>query len=120
MRTLNSKDAKYRLGRLIFLSRAVRASVNGIRRSPLAFVLCLAVAPALAVPRISAQETDQGYVFEGNVRDAQTGEPLAGAHVSVVGRDTRAVTRGDGNFHLTGLAAGAYILRADRLGCRDR
>ncbi|MYH51235.1 MAG: TonB-dependent receptor plug domain-containing protein, partial [Gammaproteobacteria bacterium] len=57
-------------------------------------------------------------MFEGNVRDAQTGEPLAGAHVSVVGRDTRAVTRGDGNFHLTGLAAGAYILRADRLGYR--
>ena len=129
MRTLNSKDAKYRFGRLIFPSWAVRAFVDGIRsasgvsarpsrRSPLAFVLCLAVAPALAVPRVSAQDTDQGYVFEGNVRDAQTGEPLAGANVSVVGRDTRAVTRGDGNFHLTGLAAGAYILRADRLGYR--
>ena len=118
MRTLNSRNAKYRFGRLIFPSRAVRAFVDGIPWSPLAFVLFLAVAPALAVPRVSAQETDQGYVFEGNVRDAQTGEPLAGAHVAVVGRDARAVTRGDGNFHLTGLAAGAYILRADRLGYR--
>ncbi len=81
-------------------------------------VLCLAVAHALAGPRVSAQEPEQEHVFEGNVRDAGTGEPLAGAQVSVVGRETRAVTRGDGSFHLTGLAAGAYILRADRLGYR--
>jgi len=84
----------------------------------LALVLCLAVAPALGVPDASAQEPERVHVFEGNVRDARTGEPLAGAHVSVVGRDTRAVTRGDGSFHLTGLAAGGYILRADRLGYR--
>ncbi|MDE0260140.1 MAG: hypothetical protein OXR82_17360 [Gammaproteobacteria bacterium] len=96
MRTLNSKDAKYRFGRLIVPPSALRALVDGIRRSALALVWCLAVAPALAVPRVSAQETDQGNVFEGNVRDARTVEPLAGAHVSVVGRDTRAVTRGDG------------------------
>ncbi len=57
-------------------------------------------------------------MFEGNVRDAGTGQPLAGAQVSVVGRETRAVTRGDGSFHLTGLAAGGYILRADRPGYR--
>ena len=78
--------------------------------------MCLAVAPALVIPPVSAQEPEQAYVFEGNVRDAGTGEPLAGANVSVVGRETRAVTRRDGTFHLTGLAAGAYILRADRLG----
>ena len=101
----------------------VRACVDGIRRHPLALVLCLAVAPALVtpalvLPAVSAQEPERAHVFEGNVRDADTGEPLAGAHVSVVGRETRAVTRGDGSFHLTGLAAGAYILRADRLGYR--
>ena len=118
MRALNSKDARYCFGRPTFPSRAVRVFVDGIRRSPLAFVLCLAVAPALAVPRASAQETDRGYVFEGNVRDAGTGDPLAGARVSVVGRDTWAVTRGDGTFHLTGLAEGAYVLRAERLGYR--
>ena len=83
-----------------------------------ALLLCLAVAPLLGVPRASAQQPEQLHVFEGNVRDAVTGEPLAGAQVSVVGRDTRAVTRGDGSFHLTGLAAGGYILRADRLGYR--
>ena len=91
---------------------------DGIRRQPLALILCLAVAPALVSPQVSAQEPEQGHVFEGNVRDAGTGEPLAGAQVSVVGRETRAVTRGDGSFHLTGLAAGGYVLRADRLGYR--
>ncbi len=75
--------------------------------------------PALAtVGDLAAQEPEQVHVFEGNVRDAGTGEPLAGAQVSVVGREGRAVTRGDGTFHLTGLAAGVYTLRADRLGYR--
>ena len=115
MRALSSQDAKYGFGRLIDLGRG---SVDGIRRNPLALVLCFAVAPALVIPRASAQEPEQVHVFEGNVRDAGTGQPLAGAYVSVVGRETRAVTRGDGSFHLTGLAAGAYVLRADRLGYR--
>ncbi|MDE2805430.1 MAG: carboxypeptidase-like regulatory domain-containing protein, partial [Gemmatimonadota bacterium] len=115
MRTLNSKAVNCGYGRMIDFGRA---RVEGIRRHPLTLVLCLAVASALGVPQVSAQEPEQVHVFEGNVRDARTGEPLAGAHVSVVGRDTRAVTRGDGSFHLTGLAAGAYILRADRLGYR--
>ncbi|MDE2655033.1 MAG: hypothetical protein OXI71_14605, partial [Gemmatimonadota bacterium] len=79
----------------------VRAFVAGICRSPLALVLCFAVAPALVSPHVCAQEAERGHVFEGHVRDAGTGEPLAGAQVSVVGRGTRAVTRGDGTFHLT-------------------
>ena len=75
--------------------------------------------PALAnIGDLAAQEPEQAHVFEGSVRDASTGYPLAGAHVSVVGRETRAVTRADGTFHLTGMAAGVYTLRADRLGYR--
>ena len=90
---------------------------HGCRR-PRALVLCLAVASALVTPGASAQQPGQAHVFEGSVRDAGTGEPLAGANVSVVGRETRAVTRGDGTFHLTGMAPGVYTLRADRLGYR--
>ena len=67
---------------------------------------------------LAARGPQQAHVFEGNVRDAGTGFPLAGAQVSVVGRETRAVTRADGTFHLTGLAAGVYTLRAERLGYR--
>ena len=84
---------------------------------PAAFCV-VAVAAALLVPRVSAQEPGQLHVFEGEVRDAGTGEPLAGAQVSVVGKDARAVTRGDGSFHLSGMAAGVYTIRADRLGYR--
>ena len=84
----------------------------------LAVCLLVAAAAALFAPRVTAQGPGQLHVFEGEVRDAETGAPLAGAHVSVIGRDVRAVTRGDGSFHLTGLAAGGYILRADRLGYR--
>ena len=85
---------------------------------PLALLLCLAAASAFAAPGASARQAGQTHVFEGSVRDAGTGEPLAGANVSVVGRQARAVTRGDGTFHLTGMAAGVYTLRADRLGYR--
>ena len=87
-------------------------------RTLLTLVLCFAVAPALDMPEASAQELEQGFVVEGKIRDARTGEPLPGAHVSVVGKGTWAVTRGDGTFHLTGMAAGVYTLRADRLGYR--
>lgn len=97
---------------------AVRSFAHRIRRSPIALVLSFLAAPALVVPPVAGQEVGQGYVFEGSVRDAGTGFPLAGAQVSVVGRETRAVTRADGTFHLTGLAAGVYTLRADRLGYR--
>ena len=94
-----------------------------LRRScgPAAFcavAVAVAAAAALLVPRVSAQEPGQLHVFEGEVRDAGTGEPLAGAQVSVVGKDARAVTRGDGSFHLSGMAAGVYTIRADRLGYR--
>ena len=83
-----------------------------------ALVLLLAGASALVVPRVDGQEPGQRHVFEGSVRDANTGFPLAGARVSVVGGETRAVTRADGTFHLTGMAAGVNTLRAERLGYR--
>ena len=66
-----------------------------------------------------AQEPEHEGEIEGVVRDAETGEPLAGAFVAVVGTGTRAVTHGDGTFHLTGIARGNYTLRIERLGYRS-
>ena len=80
--------------------------------------VALAAAAGPLVPHVSAQEPEHEGEIEGVVRDAETGEPLAGAQVSVVGSGTRAVTHGDGTFHLTGIAEGSYTLRADRLGYR--
>ena len=84
----------------------------------LALTLAAPLTTPLAPPPLSAQEPEQDHVFEGNVRDAGTGDPLAGALVSVIGREAIAVTGGDGTFHLTGLTAGVYTLRADRVGYR--
>ena len=80
--------------------------------------VALAAAAGPLVPHVSAQEPEHEGEIEGVVRDAETGEPLAGAQVSVVGSGIRAVTHGDGTFHLTGIAEGSYTLRADRLGYR--
>ncbi len=65
---------------------------------------------------VSAQHPEHEREIEGVVRDSVTGEPLAGSVVSVVGSGTRAVTHGDGTFHLTGIRKGEYELRVDRLG----
>lgn len=72
----------------------------------------------MSVPA-SAQEPEHEGEIEGVVRDAETGEPLAGSFVSVVGTGTTAVTHGDGTFHLTGITAGSYAVHVDRLGYRS-
>ena len=43
-----------------------------------------------------------------------SGRPLAGADVSVVGSGASAIAHGDGTLHLTGIAAGDHILGVDR------
>ena len=80
-------------------------------------VITIAGLAALSAPA-SSQEPEHEGEIEGVVRDAETGAPLAGALVSVIGTGTRAVTHGDGTFHLTGIADGSYSLRVDRLGYR--
>ena len=100
-----------------------QARSAGVRaRLPCLLALSCAVALAAAapplVPPVSAQEPEHEGELEGVVRDADTGRPLAGAGVSVVGTGNSAITHGDGTFHLTGIAAGGYTLRADRLGYR--
>ena len=80
--------------------------------------VALAAAAAPVSSPVSAQEPEHGGEIEGVVRDAETGRPLAGAEVSVVGSGTSAVTHGDGTFRLTGIAVGGHTLRADRLGYR--
>jgi len=105
------------------VSAGVQVRSAGVR-ARLPFLLTLPCAVALAaaatvlVPPASAQEPEHEGEIEGVVRDAGTGRPLAGADVSVVGSGTSAVTHGDGTFHLTGIAAGDYTIRADRLGYR--
>ena len=87
------------------------------RLSP-AVVLAAIVGPPVTRAPAQAQEPEHAGEIEGVVRDAETGEPLAGSFVSVVGTGTAAVTHGDGTFHLTGIEDGSYAIHADRLGYR--
>ncbi len=77
------------------------------------------VAIGLAVSPMdsSAQVEHEGEV-EGVVRAAESGTPLAGTTVAVVGTGRTAVTHGDGSFHIPVPSAGSYTLRVERLGYR--
>lgn len=75
-----------------------------------AAVLCLiAWAPAIA------QVTG---TIVGEVRDADTEEPLVGAQVYVPGTPVGTVTDGSGRFRLEGVPAGMTVLRVQHLGYR--
>jgi iron complex outermembrane receptor protein len=65
----------------------------------------------LAAPRLSAQS---GTVT-GKVTDQQTGDPVSGARVYVIGNLTTATTRTDGSYRIA-LAPGAHELRVSAIG----
>lgn len=95
-----------------------RARAGGAGGLSCPFALMAAALSLVCVPPGTAQEPEHEDEIEGVVRDAETGRPLAGAEVSVVGSGTSAVTHGDGTFHLTGISTGDHALRVDRLGYR--
>ncbi len=73
----------------------------------LAWIACL---PALA----QAQ-----FTFSGTVKDAQTGESLAGAHVLIGDTYNFAVTSDQGTFTIKNLKAGTYRLKVTFMGYKD-
>jgi hypothetical protein len=54
-------------------------------------------------------------VIDGYISDAEL-TPIADAAVSLLGRSVHVVTRENGRFRITGLAAGTYVVVANRLG----
>ena len=52
----------------------------------------------------------------GVVTDGETGEPLVGAAVSIVGARIGATTDSDGRYFIIGVAAGSYSLQAAMIG----
>ena len=91
-------------------------SVYSVTAAGRAIALAVAAAIAMLPGTVYAQDPEHEGEIEGVVRDAETEEPLAGATVSVVGSGSRAVTHGDGTFHLTGIEEREYKLRVERLG----
>ena len=90
--------------------------VHTVTAAERAIALVLAAGIAMLPGTAFAQDPEHEGEIEGVVRDAATGNPLAGATVSVVGSGIRAVTHGDGAFHLTDIEEGDYRLRVERLG----
>src|SRR2546428_2641666 len=66
-----------------------------------------------AVP-LAAQESPGAVT--GKVVDANTQQPLANVEVAIAGTPHRELSRSDGSFTLNGVPAGAYRLRASRIG----
>ena len=73
----------------------------------------LALIGTLAGP---AALSAQGGGIAGRVVEVGTGRPLGGARVQVGGSDSVAITRVDGYYRLTGVAAGAATLRVALIG----
>ena len=75
------------------------------------------LAMALGAVGSSAQVEHAGEI-EGVVRDVDSKDPLAGALVSVDGSGGRAVSHGDGTFHVPVPGLRIYTVRVERLGYR--
>jgi len=77
------------------------------------WVIVLTLSPM--VP-LRGQVPEHEGEIEGVVIDAEHGGALAGAQVEVLGLRQRAVTHGDGSFHLPGMRSGNYLLTVSRVG----
>ena len=88
-----------------------------MKKQDIATALLVAIGLAGGAMDSYGQVEHEGEV-EGIVRSAESGMPLAGAMVVVVGTGRMAVTHGDGSFHITAPDAGRYRLRVERLGYR--
>jgi hypothetical protein len=82
------------------------------KHTALAAMLVLLLASAL--PAFS-QQPGSGRVI-GQVRDVQTGQPLAGASVTIESLEIRAMTDPRGNFVLNGVPAGQHMMTVRFLG----
>jgi TonB-dependent starch-binding outer membrane protein SusC len=78
------------------------------------FGAVLALACTLLVPlRLTAQQAGE---VTGRVTDKASGQPLAGAQITVVGTTIRALTAQDGRFRVVNVTAGAHTVRVSFIG----
>ena len=77
----------------------------------------LTVLIVLSTTTFSVLNAQNGDI-KGKVTDANTGEPLIGAAVMVMGTSTGAATDFDGNFTLANIKAGNYTLRVSFISYR--
>ncbi|MCL4278338.1 MAG: carboxypeptidase-like regulatory domain-containing protein, partial [Ignavibacteriaceae bacterium] len=54
--------------------------------------------------------------LSGSVKDSQTGEPLVGANIIIVGTEFGAATNLDGNFVILNIPPGSYSVKVSYIG----
>ena len=64
----------------------------------------------------TASETADAVALRGTVRSAETGDPVAGALVRLLGGDFERVTGEDGAFRMLGIPRGRYRMVTEHLG----
>lgn len=74
-----------------------------------------AIALSLAVLTPSTSTAQGGTSLSGNITDSQSGQPLAGAHVSLPGTTQGSVSRSDGSFRVP-LAPGRHVVLVSYVG----
>lgn len=90
-----------RSGSLILVKRA--ADEDGGSRQP--------STSAREVPRVPLQGT-----ISGTVTDAQTGDPFPGVNIIIEGTQQGTTTDANGQYTITGVAPGVYVLQASFVG----
>jgi len=94
-------------------------AVRGLAVSALLLMLvCLARPVEAAWPGVGGTVVEDTILIRGQVLDAATGQPLAGAQVRIVELNRGDVTHEDGEFSFSRLAGGKYTLVVERMGYR--
>ena len=91
--------------------RTMSCKLTGLPALLLALCVLMLTAPAASASAVPAPDTATGTVLD------QTGDPLPGASVMVVGTTLGASTDIDGNFSIAGVKQGA-TLRISFVGCK--
>jgi outer membrane receptor protein involved in Fe transport len=92
-----------------------RGCAMGSSRSTLPAVLAFLFTAGLTAPA-SAQEPAVDATITGRVLEQGTGDPVAGATVTVEGTDLRAVSDTAGVYRLRNVPAGRQVVQVQRLG----
>ncbi len=80
-------------------------------------LISIGLAFATSTPDISKEiESDERTTITGTVSDANTGETISGAEVTIPATDARATTNENGEFTIEGLDLGNYTLSVDAEG----
>lgn len=74
----------------------------------------------LVLSIFSLHATAQLGTLSGSVKDAETGDPMVGATVTVVGTYKGAFTDNAGNFRITGIKAGDYTVKFTFVGYSEK